>query len=272
MQANKIVLLLFSAAVNIRPFILKQILAQGKYIVLDPGNCPFKRNQILDIYEYKEERDKYENDFFAVTGKSGILKIIQNSGFEGVTKYRDIAIALGVSQNIIAGLSSGINYKYEDLEIKNLLKAKLMTLAESLDEKPVIDIPSITPSPISKYMWYMLGLKESVPIDCLLVRGLSYSISDEDKECFYNLILSLGDSRQKASDMLNDKVYEMVIEELDLSVRAFNCLKRHGINTVGDLVSMNESGLKDIRNLGEKCIEEIIHKLALMGLVLESSD
>jgi len=69
-----------------------------------------------------------------------------------------------------------------------------------------------------------------------------------------------------------DKVFEMTIEELDLSVRSFNCLKRANINTVEDLVSKTEEEMIKVRNLGRKSLEEVIHKLAMMGLSLLSED
>ncbi len=69
-----------------------------------------------------------------------------------------------------------------------------------------------------------------------------------------------------------DKVLEMTIEELDLSVRSFNCLKRANINTVEDLVGKTQDEMIKVRNLGRKSLEEVEHKLALMGLSLASED
>ena len=69
-----------------------------------------------------------------------------------------------------------------------------------------------------------------------------------------------------------DKVLEMTIEELDLSVRSFNCLKRAGINTVEDLISKTQEEMIKVRNMGRKSLEEVEHKLAMMGLSLASED
>jgi len=69
-----------------------------------------------------------------------------------------------------------------------------------------------------------------------------------------------------------DKVLEMTIEELDLSVRSFNCLKRVNINTVENLISKTEDDMIKVRNLGRKSLEEVIHKLAMMGLTLKSEE
>ena len=67
-------------------------------------------------------------------------------------------------------------------------------------------------------------------------------------------------------------VLDMTIEELDLSVRSFNCLKRANINTVADLISKTEDEMMKVRNLGRKSLEEVINKLAMIGLSLASED
>ena len=69
-----------------------------------------------------------------------------------------------------------------------------------------------------------------------------------------------------------DKVLEMTIEELDLSVRSFNCLKRAGINTVEDLINKTQEDMMQVRNLGHKSLEEVINKLDAMGLALASDE
>lgn len=69
-----------------------------------------------------------------------------------------------------------------------------------------------------------------------------------------------------------DTVMKMTIEELDLSVRSFNCLKRANINTVEDLTDKTEEEMIKVRNLGRKSLEEVEHKLAMMGLSLASDD
>ena len=69
-----------------------------------------------------------------------------------------------------------------------------------------------------------------------------------------------------------DKVLEMTIEELDLSVRSFNCLKRANINTVEDLISKTEDDMMKVRNLGRKSLEEVMNKLNMMGLSLAKEE
>ncbi|MDD7221166.1 MAG: DNA-directed RNA polymerase subunit alpha [Oscillospiraceae bacterium] len=76
----------------------------------------------------------------------------------------------------------------------------------------------------------------------------------------------------ETTEKTQDKVLELTIEELDLSVRSFNCLKRANINTVADLISKTEEDMMKVRNLGRKSLEEVINKLAQMGLSLASED
>ena len=73
-------------------------------------------------------------------------------------------------------------------------------------------------------------------------------------------------------DDKKEKVLEMTIEELDLSVRAYNCLKRAGINTVAELVQRNQEDMMKVRNLGKKSLEEVEQKLIALGLALRASD
>ena len=73
-------------------------------------------------------------------------------------------------------------------------------------------------------------------------------------------------------DDKKEKVLEMTIEELDLSVRAYNCLKRAGINTVAELVQRNQEDMMKVRNLGRKSLEEVEQKLEALNLSLSPSE
>ncbi|NLN81982.1 MAG: DNA-directed RNA polymerase subunit alpha [Clostridiales bacterium] len=82
-----------------------------------------------------------------------------------------------------------------------------------------------------------------------------------------------GDSIMvEKDDKGKEKVLEMTIEELDLSVRSFNCLKRAGINTVEELISKTADEMMKVRNLGRKSLEEVVNKLASLGFSLRSED
>jgi len=91
----------------------------------------------------------------------------------------------------------------------------------------------------------------------------------------FKLFLSLTDSADKVEIMIEkeedkkDKLLEMTIEELDLSVRSYNCLKRAGINTVQELVQKSEEDMMKVRNLGKKSLEEVQQKLEGLNLGLK---
>ena len=84
--------------------------------------------------------------------------------------------------------------------------------------------------------------------------------------------ISVGSTVVEKTEAVKDKIMEMTIEELDLSVRSFNCLKRANINTVEDLVSKTQDEMIKVRNLGRKSLEEVIQKLAMMGLALSTEE
>ena len=93
------------------------------------------------------------------------------------------------------------------------------------------------------------------------------------------LFIDMSDVAKNADDIMverpevqRDKVLEMTIEELDLSVRSFNCLKRAGIDTVEDLINRSEEDMIKVRNLGRKSLEEVIQKLASLGLALKKEE
>ena len=93
-----------------------------------------------------------------------------------------------------------------------------------------------------------------------------------------NLFVDLSDEAYTADIMVEkddkgkEKVLEMTIEELDLSVRSFNCLKRAGINTVEDFINKSEEEMMKVRNLGRKSLEEVMAKLDALGFSLTPDD
>ncbi len=93
-----------------------------------------------------------------------------------------------------------------------------------------------------------------------------------------NLFVNLSDEAKTTPTMvereeaIKEKVLEMTIEELDMSVRSFNCLKRAGIDTVEDLTNKTQEDMIKVRNLGKKSLEEVISKLHSLGLDLKKSE
>ncbi len=92
---------------------------------------------------------------------------------------------------------------------------------------------------------------------------------------FLNLAEGVSESESIMAEKGNierEKVLDMIIEDLDLSVRSFNCLKRAGIHTVEDLTNKSEEDMMKVRNLGRKSLEEVIAKLASFGFALKSEN
>ena len=93
-----------------------------------------------------------------------------------------------------------------------------------------------------------------------------------------NLFVDLSDNARNTEIMIEkedgkkEKVLELSIEELDLSVRSYNCLKRAGINTVEDLANKTEDDMMKVRNLGRKSLEEVLNKMSQLGLELQPAD
>lgn len=104
--------------------------------------------------------------------------------------------------------------------------------------------------------------------------SLAARIMTEHLALFVNLAENAGDVEimvEKAEEA-RDRVMEMTIEELDLSVRSYNCLKRAGINTVEELTRKTEEDMMKVRNLGKKSLEEVIQKLEALGLSLREPE
>ena len=109
-----------------------------------------------------------------------------------------------------------------------------------------------------------------IPEDAL---GLSARILTEHLDLFTNLteIAKSAEVMKEADTESDDRILERTIEELDLSVRSYNCLKRAGINTVHDLTEKSEAEMMKVRNLGRKSLEEVKLKLIDLGLGLKDN-
>jgi len=104
--------------------------------------------------------------------------------------------------------------------------------------------------------------------------SLAAKILDEHAKLFINLCDTVPDLDILEPDEPDPTAtyLEKTIEDLDLSVRSYNCLKRAGIHTVGDLIEKSENEMLKVRNLGQKSLDEVIRKLAELGLSLRSND
>ena len=105
--------------------------------------------------------------------------------------------------------------------------------------------------------------------------SLSAKILIEHFELFLGLAEGVNEAQSfmaEKNDNQKAQVLDLTIDELDLSVRSFNCLKRAGINTVEDLINKSEEDMMKVRNLGRKSLEEVIAKLDSFGFALKKDD
>ena len=113
-----------------------------------------------------------------------------------------------------------------------------------------------------------------VETDGTIPASLAAKILNDHLMLFVDLSEEIGnqDIMVEKDDDGKEKVLEMTIEELDLSVRSFNCLKRAGINTVEDLISKSEEDMMKVRNLGRKSLDEVVAKLQSLGFSLSHDE
>ncbi|WP_366923235.1 DNA-directed RNA polymerase subunit alpha [Metallumcola ferriviriculae] len=102
----------------------------------------------------------------------------------------------------------------------------------------------------------------------------SAKILNDHLKLFVTLTENISDevTMVEKEEEKKDKILEMTIEELDLSVRSYNCLKRAGINSVEELIQRSEEDMMKVRNLGKKSLEEVNHKLDELGLSLRNEE
>ena len=111
-----------------------------------------------------------------------------------------------------------------------------------------------------------ISAKEAVSLGAKILNEHLSLFGDLSEEAFETEIMVEKSKNGK------EKVLEMTIEELDLSVRSFNCLKRAGINTVEDLIGKSEEDMMKVRNLGRKSLDEVVSKMASLGYDLRRDD
>ena len=113
---------------------------------------------------------------------------------------------------------------------------------------------------------------------CIRDRDEAVSLAAKVLNEHLKLFIDLSEVAQSAEVMIEkeddekEKVLEMSIDELELSVRSYNCLKRAGINTVEELTNRTSEDMMKVRNLGRKSLEEVLAKLKELGLELSQGD
>ena len=138
-----------------------------------------------------------------------------------------------------------VNYAVEDTRVGQITDYDKLTL-EVWTNGSIMPDEAISAAAkiLTEHLYLFVGLTDTV-------NPVNFNLPEDDKK---------------------EKVLEMTIEELDLSVRAYNCLKRAGINSVAELVRKNQEDMMKVRNLGKKSLEEVEQKLAALGLGLKPNE
>ena len=120
------------------------------------------------------------------------------------------------------------------------------------------------------------GIRNAVIVVIAIIAiFIAMLILDKSQHTFNGQVLKLvgiTEKKQEDEEDKKEKVLEMSIEELDLSVRSYNCLKRAGINTVEELCNKTSDDMMKVRNLGRKSLEEVLAKLKELGLQLQPTE
>ena len=213
---------------------------------------------------------------------------------EGVITAADIQTDADIEilnpEQVIATLSGGADSKfYMELTITNG-RGYVSADKNKSDDLPigVIAVDSIY-TPVERVNMAVENTRVGQMTDCdkLTLEIYTNGTLDPDEAVslaakvlseHLNLFIDLSENAKTAEVMVEkennekEKVLEMNIDELELSVRSYNCLKRAGINTVEELCSRTSEDMMKVRNLGRKSLEEVLAKLKELGLQLNSSD
>ena len=159
-------------------------------------------------------------------------------------KYPNMTIGVIPIDSIFTPIKK-VNYSVSDTRVGQITDYDKLTLEVWTDGSVQPDEAiSLAAKILTEHLTLFVGLTEQVTT-------IAFTDQEDDKK---------------------EKVLEMTIEELDLSVRAYNCLKRAGINTISELVQRNQEDMMKVRNLGRKSLEEVEQKLEALGLSLRPSE
>ena len=159
-------------------------------------------------------------------------------------KYPNMPIGVIPIDSIFTPIKK-VNYSVSDTRVGQITDYDKLTLEIWTDGSVQPDEAiSLAAKILTEHLTLFVGLTEQVTT-------IAFTDQEDDKK---------------------EKVLEMTIEELDLSVRAYNCLKRAGINTISELVQRNQEDMMKVRNLGRKSLEEVEQKLEALGLSLRPSE
>lgn len=192
------------------------------------------------------------------------------------TKHHIATLSEGAVLEMELTFAKGIGYvtadknKYEDMPIDTIAVDSIYTPIKkvnyTVEDTRVGRITDFDRLTIDVWTNGSINPKEAI--------SLSAKIMSDYLALFINLTDTVGglEMMVEKEEEKKVKVLEMTIDELDLSVRSYNCLKRAGINTVDELIQRDETDMMKVRNLGKKSLEEVRQKLASLGLSFRKSE
>jgi DNA-directed RNA polymerase subunit alpha len=234
---------------NLKELIVKLHSEGSKKVIIDAsGECEVKAGDIVADSDVEIiNRDLH----IATLGPSAKLymEIILEHGRGYVSAEKNKKSDMPIGQIAVDSIFTPIrkvNFRVEDTRVGQITDYDKLTLEVWTDGSIKPDeAVSLAAKILTEHLLLFINLTEHV-------QGVEIMVEkEEDKK---------------------EKILEMTIEELDLSVRAFNCLKRAGINTVAELVQRNQEDMMKVRNLGKKSLEEVEQKLVALGLSLKATD
>ena len=187
-------------------------------------------------------------------------------------------LAEGASLHMEIVLDSGRGYVSAQKNKANMQQNLIGTLAVDSIYTPVVKVnyrvDDFRVGNVTNYDKLTLEVWTNGVINAQEAVSLGAKVLTEHLNLFVNLSESVSSQEimVETNNTGSEKVLQMTIEELDLSVRSFNCLKRAGINTVEDLISKTEEDMMRVRNLGRKSLEEVVEKLESLGYKLRKED
>ena len=233
---------------NLKQLSFKMYTDQTKTVIMDvKGPCELKSGDI----PMDDEMEMIDPNLHIATLNEDArlhmtLTMEKGRGYVTADKNKSLNMPIGVipMDSIFTPIRK-VNYTIEDTRVGNVTDFDKLTLDVWTNGTLMPDEAISTAAKIlTEHLSLFLTLTDQV-------MPISFTDQEDDKK---------------------EKVLEMTIEELDLSVRAYNCLKRAGINTVAELVQRNQEDMMKVRNLGRKSLEEVEQKLQALSLSLKPSD
>jgi len=240
-------------------------------IILNLKNVAIKNTSSLD--EHKKARIECFGDCVLTAGD-----LIVDSEIEILNPDLHIAALSGKDAKFTAEMTITKGRGYANAEKNKAISASIGTIPVDSIYTPVkrvnFTVEDYRVGQITDYDKLILEVWTNGTIAPDEAVSLGAKIFNDHLDTFINLTANAKETTimTEKEDTNKEKILELSIEEMDLSVRSYNCLKRAGINTVEDLASKTEEDMMKVRNLGRKSLEEVLNRLADFGLTLRANE